>query len=194
MVIDIHTLSAGDKLVSNYKGVERSLEVSESAEGLRYTLDDGQEFKSLSSAGKAVTGRVSCQGTLFWSIPGTKAVRAPRTPKEAKEPKAAKEPKVKSARKKAASGPPQISLVRSQKDVPEGQKRWFCSACMKSFFMPAAQTPDECPEGHPRLIVKDDFASTPAEAEATTDPIFEEAEAEASTEPVDELFAEPANA
>jgi hypothetical protein len=36
----------------------------------------------------------------------------------------------------------------NQKGVPQGQVRWHCYACRKSFLLPSAQVPAGCP-GHP---------------------------------------------
>ena len=38
--------------------------------------------------------------------------------------------------------------VPNQKGVPEGQVRWHCYACRKSFLLPSAQVPAGCPR-HP---------------------------------------------
>jgi hypothetical protein len=62
-------LEPGAVLVAKYKGTEYRAEVVHDAEGKpRYRLADGREFKSPSSAGKAVMGGIACNGWRFWSI------------------------------------------------------------------------------------------------------------------------------
>jgi len=36
--------------------------------------------------------------------------------------------------------------------VPEGQVKWHCSSCQKSFLAPAGTEPEACPEGHERMV------------------------------------------
>ncbi len=36
----------------------------------------------------------------------------------------------------------------NQRGVPEGQTRWYCHDCGKSFLVATGQTPKACPEGH----------------------------------------------
>ena len=71
MPIENRELAAGTRLVARYKKTDRVCEVVETAEGLRYQLDDGTEHKSPSSAGKAAMDGVSCNGWRFWSVEGT---------------------------------------------------------------------------------------------------------------------------
>ena len=82
MPIENRDLAAGTRLVARYKKQDRTCEVVETPDGLRYRLDDGTEHKSPSSAGKAAMDGVACNGWRFWSIAGTE------TPK--REPKAEK--------------------------------------------------------------------------------------------------------
>ena len=70
MPLENRNVEAGTVLTARYKKVDRSCEVVETPDGLRYRLDDGTEHKSPSSAGKAVTG-IACNGWVFWSIAGT---------------------------------------------------------------------------------------------------------------------------
>ena len=49
----------------------------------------------------------------------------------------------------------------SNQSVPEGQARWFCSACMAGFFHDLDATPEACPQGHPREVA-DEFATADA--------------------------------
>jgi hypothetical protein len=62
-------LEPGTVLVARYKGTEYRAGVVHDEEGKRrYRLADGREFKSPSSAGKAVMGGIACNGWRFWSI------------------------------------------------------------------------------------------------------------------------------
>lgn len=42
-----------------------------------------------------------------------------------------------------------FSRVPNQKGVPEGQTRWHCYDCGKSFLAPTDQAPEACPLPHP---------------------------------------------
>ena len=47
-----------------------------------------------------------------------------------------------------------IERAKSQKDVPEGRVRYFCSSCMKAFVADDAgrgRVPEQCPRDHPAL-------------------------------------------
>jgi leucyl aminopeptidase (aminopeptidase T) len=89
MPLEDRNLERGTVLHARYKGKERTCEVVQTADGLRYRLDDGREFSSPSSAGKAAMGGVSCNGWRFWSIAGTeKLKRKPETEKTATSVKA----------------------------------------------------------------------------------------------------------
>jgi hypothetical protein len=41
-----------------------------------------------------------------------------------------------------------IKKVANQQGLKEGQVRYWCSACMKSFVVEDGQEPEACPEGH----------------------------------------------
>ena len=58
----------GTKLIARYKKEEYRAEVVAGEEGrVKYRLADGREFKSLSSADTAITGK-ACNEWAFWSI------------------------------------------------------------------------------------------------------------------------------
>ena len=81
MPIENRELAPGTRLVARNKKEDRSCEVVETADGMRYRLDDGTEHRSVSSAGKAVTGG-ACNGWVFWSVAGDeKPKREPQTKK-----------------------------------------------------------------------------------------------------------------
>lgn len=143
MVIENRELPAGTKLVCKYKKRVHTCEVVETQEGKRFRLTDGRTFKSPSSAGMAVTGRVSCDGWKFWSRAG----------------EAATEPGEEGAPARGAKAKPttpktvrQISKLPNQKGVAEGQTKWFCSACQHSFLVDGKDAPEACTEGHPREV------------------------------------------
>jgi hypothetical protein len=130
MSIENRKLEPGTRLSARYKKQTYTAEVVETPEGLRFRLEDGREFKSPSAAGKAVVGG-SCNGWRFWSLEGDLPAGREEKPRAVEG--NGKEHKL-------------ISRVPNQKGLPEGQTRFFCSACMKSFF--AEGTPEGCPEGH----------------------------------------------
>jgi len=71
MAIENRNLEAGTKLIAKYKKEEYRAEVVAGEEGkVLYKLADGREFKSLSSAGTAITGK-ACNGWAFWSVETT---------------------------------------------------------------------------------------------------------------------------
>ncbi len=125
MPIENRNLTAGTRLVARFKGQEHAAEVVEVEDGIRYRLEDGQEFTSPSSAGSAVTGGKACNGWRFWSLAGSEEDAAPKSP--------AKRP----AKKKASA---------TFERLEDGRR--FCSACMEAFQMADDQEPAECPQGH----------------------------------------------
>jgi hypothetical protein len=107
MPIENRNLEPGTRLVALYKKEDRTCEVVETADGLRYRLDDGTEHKSPSSAGKAATGG-ACNGWVFWSVAGTEKPKRPSSAgadgeaKAGKPAKAGKEPAAKKSSAKKA--------------------------------------------------------------------------------------------
>jgi hypothetical protein len=144
MVIDNRDLAAGTTLVARYRGQEHTvLVVGDVETGLGFELDKSSIYKSLSSAGKAVMNGTSCNGWRFWSRAGEVAteMREVGAPAHATRAK----PTLKTVR--------QISKIPNQKGVPDGQTKWFCSACQKSFLVDRKDAPGACPEGHTREMV-----------------------------------------
>jgi hypothetical protein len=137
MSIENRDLAVGTKLVGRHKKTEHSCEVVQTEEGVRYRLADGSLHKSPSSAAKAVMGGISANGWRFWSVEGTLPEAKPSKPEKAKA---------------ATNGRVvrQIKRLPNQKGIAEGQTKWFCSACMESFFADAGTEPEACPKGHPR--------------------------------------------
>ncbi len=112
MPIENRELAAGTRLVARYKKQDRTCEVVETADGLRYRLDDGTEHRSPSSAGKAVTGG-SCNGWVFWSVEGTE--------KPKREPKAKADKPVKAKKEPAAKKPAKTKAAAEEER--QGQER-----------------------------------------------------------------------
>ncbi|MBI5284199.1 MAG: hypothetical protein HY874_03810 [Chloroflexi bacterium] len=131
MPLDNRNLETGTVLHARYKGTARTCEVVQTADGLRYRLDDGWEFASPSSAGKAAMDGVSCNGWRFWSIAGTgKTKRKPKADKPAKAKKA--HAAKKSAKAKAAK-PKKSKAVRaaatSDRSVAAETASYGCGVC-----------------------------------------------------------------
>lgn len=79
------------------------------AGGLRYRLEDGREFRSLSSAGSAVMGGIACNGWRFWSVADGGEVAPPKAGR-------------KSGRRGAKKG--LFERLPDQEGLPEGNT-WF---------------------------------------------------------------------
>ncbi len=130
MSIENRNLKAGTKLVAKYKGKDYSAEVVKTKDGLGYRLADGREFKSPSSAGSAVMGGSACNGWRFWTLASEAAKKTPR-------------PASRKAKADLVFEP-----MEDQTGAPEGQVRYFCTACMKGFAAPEGVEPLACPDGH----------------------------------------------
>jgi hypothetical protein len=140
MPIENRELAAGTHLVARYKKQNRTCEVVQTADGLRYRLDDGTEHRSPSSAGKAVTGG-ACNGWVFWSVEGTeKPKREPKAEKSAKakrEPAAKKPAKTKAAPKKGAKAKgakaQSAKKGKAMRAASKSDASYGCGACGESF-------------------------------------------------------------
>jgi hypothetical protein len=136
MPIENRELAAGTRLVARYKKQERTCEVVETAEGVRYRLDDGQEFKSLSTAGKVVMDGVACNGWRFWSVEGTeKAKREPKVKADKpKKERAAKKPaKAKAASKKGKAKSTKPTKSKATRAAAQSDASYGCGACSETF-------------------------------------------------------------
>jgi leucyl aminopeptidase (aminopeptidase T) len=108
MSIENREVAVGTRLVARHKKQDRTCEVVETPDGLRYRLDDATEHRSPSSAGKAAMEGVACNGWRFWSVEGTEPKTKAEKPAKAKMEPAAKKPakaakKGKSAKKSKAA-------------------------------------------------------------------------------------------
>jgi len=139
MAIADRDLKVGTKLVATYKKQAHHAQVVEGEGGkLRYRLEDGREFKSLSAAGTAVTGK-SCNGWTFWSVEEAYDWAEVTDKVEKTEQSEASEP---------ALEPTAFRRVPNQRGVPEGHVRLYCDSCAKSFSAPTCSNPVSCPAGH----------------------------------------------
>ena len=148
MPIENRNLTPGTKLIGRYHKQSYTCDVVAGEGGkLRYRLADGREFKSPSAAGMAITGH-ACDGWVFWSVETTPALQPTET-KAAPVEEQEKTP-IEAAPAKEESGAAKKSFFRlpNQKGVPEGQVRWYCYDCSKSFVVAAGETPQACPQGH----------------------------------------------
>ncbi|MHB8685021.1 MAG: DUF2924 domain-containing protein [Dehalococcoidia bacterium] len=127
MPIEDRNLEPGTVLTARYRKQEHTCEVVQTAEGLRYRLDDGTEHKSPSAAGKAVTGG-ACNGWVFWSVAGTEKPKreAKARADKPEKPAPAKKPAAKKSAKKPAKG--KVKAIRA-KDVPS----YGCGGCGATF-------------------------------------------------------------
>ena len=144
MAIENRELEAGTKLIAKYKKEEFKAEVIAGEEGkVEYRLADGREFKSLSSAGTAITGK-ACNGWAFWRLD------TDTTQTEKPEPETSENQGEAAEDAETHDQPPDGAFRRvpNQKGVEEGQVRLYCDACQKSFTAPMGETPKGCPEGH----------------------------------------------
>jgi hypothetical protein len=123
MPLDNRNLETGTVLHSRYKGKDRTCEVIRTVEGLRYRLDDGREFASPSSAGKAAMGGVSCNGWRFWSTEAVPARRGRRP---------------KGTSNLGSMAPAQKTVVNKGGKVKKGAKAIRAAAKRATPHMPAA--------------------------------------------------------
>src|SRR5688500_13714472 len=141
MAIEDRNLTVGTRLAAVYKKTRYVCTVEAEEDGkLAFVLEDGKRFKSPSSAASAVMGGSAANGWRFWTVEGEAPAAAP-----AAKPAAAKKEKA-------------FKLLRRLPGtcLEEGQQRFFCSACQKSFVTEDTD-PQACPEGHrvddPQLMV-----------------------------------------
>src|SRR3990172_10213743 len=104
MPLENRNLEPGTTLVARYKKAERTCEVVQTDEGVRFRLDDGTKHRSRSSAGKQAMNGVACNGWRFWSLQGALKPAKEQKAKKAKAEKPAKAPAKKAAKKSAKKG------------------------------------------------------------------------------------------
>jgi rubrerythrin len=147
MPITNRTLAPGTVLVATYKKIPHRCEVVATEAGLRYRYA-GVDHKSPSTAASAVV-QGNRNGWTFWSVedgaaaePSNPVANTSKSARTATTPKAFK----------------QIKRTPNQKGAPEGMTRWHCSACMAGFTAATGETPETCPQGHPREV-EDELAT-----------------------------------
>ena len=150
MALGNRNLEVGTRLVATYKKQRYvcTVEANPEGEGVVFKLEDGKRYKSPSAAAVAVT-KVAQNGWRYWSLEGE--APAATEPAEAEKPA-----KAKARGRKLLYKPP------NQKSTPEGQTKFFCSACCDAFLAAAGETPQVCPKGHAQATLED----TGREAEA----------------------------
>jgi len=132
MPIEDRNLGPGTRLVARYRKQDRTCDVVQTDDGLRYRLDDDTEHKSPSSAGKAVVGH-ACNGWVFWSLAG--AERPARKPKAAAKPKkstAKTAPSTKGKRPAKKAGGKRAAKPKTARAASEGDS-YGCGACPETF-------------------------------------------------------------
>ena len=134
MPIEDRDLKVGTVLVARYRKQDRTCDVVETPDGVRYRLDDGTEHRSPSSAGKAAMDGVACNGWRFWSVQGTEPAR--REPKPRAEKAAKAKPAKKAPAKKKGAKKPKGKAVRA---ASKGDS-YGCGACGETFGTMKAAT------------------------------------------------------
>jgi hypothetical protein len=125
MPIEHRNLEAGTRLVARHKGKEHRCEVVQTDDGLRFRAD-GQDYRSPSSAGKAVMDGVACNGWRFWSVEGTEP-----------KPRASK-PKAKAPKKAAGKQAPAKKTAKGKRGKAKAASAkshdsYGCGACGATF-------------------------------------------------------------
>lgn len=128
MPLDNRNPEPGTVLVARYKKQERTCEVVQTDDGIRYRLDDKTEHRSPSSAGKAAMGGIACNGWRFWSLQGDLKPAEAKKEKDGAPKKAAKAP----AKKGAKKGKPTKGGKKRAARMASGGS-YGCVACGQEF-------------------------------------------------------------
>ena len=132
MPLENRHLDPGTVLVARYKKKDRTCEVVQADDGLRFRLDDGTEHKSPSSAGKAAMGGVACNGWRFWSLPGTeRPAHKPKAAATAKKAAAKAAPKGRGT-KPAKGNSRKKSKPKAMRAAAQDDS-YGCGACGETF-------------------------------------------------------------
>ena len=153
MAIENRDLPVGSRLEAAYKKTRYICAVEAGEDGkLAFVLEDGKRFGSPSAAASAVMGGQAANGWKFWSLEGTVTRTSTKAQAKARTGPMSKRAVTKTAAKpKRNARKTKYRMIRPsehQEDIPEGQVRYWCDACMKSFLGFAGAEPDQCPEGH----------------------------------------------
>ena len=133
MPIENRDLQAGTVLTARHKGKEHACEVVQTDDGLRYRLQDGSEFRSPSSAGRAITDGVAVNGWRFWSLAGDLRPTRAKTARPATKASAKKAPAKKSAKAKSKSSKAKAAPAKSAAS-------YGCGVCGEEFGTMKAAT------------------------------------------------------
>ena len=136
MAVEKREFRAGTVLVARYKKQAYRLTVVATEQGVRFRLEDGREFKSLSAAGSHLMDGKAVNGWRFWTLEGERRLAGAGSPGTAQA-----QPR--------SVGAPLIHEMENQENVPARRRRWWCTACCDGFLVPASMTPLGCPKGHP---------------------------------------------
>jgi hypothetical protein len=129
MPIENRELPTGTRLAVRHKGTVHTCEVVKTKDGLRYRLENGQEFNSPSSAGREITDGVAVNGWRFWSLEGDLKERKAKAARKAKgEPKARQAPAKRAAKAKGKKAAKKKSARAATKRDSYG-----CGACGETF-------------------------------------------------------------
>ncbi|MDP9236703.1 MAG: hypothetical protein M3P30_04770 [Chloroflexota bacterium] len=148
MPIDDRNLGTGTRLVAHHKGKDRTCEVVQTDDGVRYRLDDGSEHRSPSGAGRAAMGGTACNGWQWWSVEGTEKPKRERQPKAdkpkkeptAKKPTRAKSPAKKPAKAKTGAKKSGTKKGKAMRAASKGDASYGCGICPETFPTMAAAT------------------------------------------------------
>jgi hypothetical protein len=148
MTITNRNLEAGTRLVGRYKGKTTVCLVEAGEEGsVVYRLEGKDKtFKSLSAAATEIT-KGPINGWKFWTVEGEETAKPEATKASAMTTSDKKEGKPARRTRRRATYKV-IHVHENQDDLTQGEVRWVCDACIKSFLMPAGEEPTECPNGH----------------------------------------------
>jgi hypothetical protein len=106
----------------------------------------------------AITGH-ACNGWAFWSlekVEGAPSAQVQQTqPQEGNSGETAgttgaqeTTPAGTEEQQERRSANKRFFRTPNQRGVPEGQTRWYCHNCSKSFLVTTGQMPESCPAGH----------------------------------------------
>jgi hypothetical protein len=146
MAIEDRNLTAGTRLVANYKGKANVCVVEGEDNSLAFVLD-GQRFKSASSVAMAVMGGNAVNGWRFWSVEGTAATTTTKPGKAALR----RKPGAKARSASKTRSQPAAKLIAphaNQEDLAEGEVRYWCLASQDAFTGFGTEIPTSCPQGH----------------------------------------------
>ena len=156
MPIENRNLEPGTRLIGSYKKETYvcTVEPGEEEDSGAFVLEDGSRHKSVSAAASKVMGGKAVNGWRFWTVEGDEPATSAASIRLGKT----------GRRKQKQSRT--VFKTPNQQGLEEGKSRWFCSACMESFFVDGRDEPDACPKGHRN---DDPELNAPAKAAASTE-------------------------